>query len=321
MGRGDQPERPACPRCGYDQTGVVDSWRESCPLAGVCSECGLEFPWCEVLNPLLNRLPWLFEHARGPGVRAWVATGARALYPVRFWTRLRLTHTVRVRRLLVFAASLVLIAHLSISGLTAWRAYAAAVASRPPVWTRFVPGTGMVRTRPPAPTQSDVVSTFGGQIGLLVAWPYGRRALIPPPSATPGPFWTGVYFEPVLGLWLVGLSVFTFAVPPGFLALGETFRRCRVRFVHLLRGAVYSLVGPAATVALAVVPSGMGEGIATLLSGVCVVWLAVFWLVFVTEYLRLTHGVWVVVSMLIIAGLATTIVCTLAWAYGMRGIM
>lgn len=45
-------ERPAvCPRCGYDLHGTIDTWTDACPLTGVCSECGLEFIWSEILCP------------------------------------------------------------------------------------------------------------------------------------------------------------------------------------------------------------------------------------------------------------------------------
>ena len=30
-----------CPRCGYDQRGMVESWTLQCPLTGECAECGL----------------------------------------------------------------------------------------------------------------------------------------------------------------------------------------------------------------------------------------------------------------------------------------
>jgi hypothetical protein len=63
-----------CPRCGYDQSGVVARWQagESCPLASPCSECGFEIIWRNVFRPTLERVPWLFEHARGP-VRSFIA--------------------------------------------------------------------------------------------------------------------------------------------------------------------------------------------------------------------------------------------------------
>ena len=51
----------ACPRCGYELRGIVDSWTESCPLLGVCSECGLEFKWSEVFCPDKYEPVWCVE--------------------------------------------------------------------------------------------------------------------------------------------------------------------------------------------------------------------------------------------------------------------
>ncbi len=37
-----------CPRCDYDLRGLASTWRDRCPLASVCSECGLLVEWSEV---------------------------------------------------------------------------------------------------------------------------------------------------------------------------------------------------------------------------------------------------------------------------------
>ena len=42
--------QPLCPRCRYDLAGVVASWSSACPCAGVCSECGLDFLWPDLLR-------------------------------------------------------------------------------------------------------------------------------------------------------------------------------------------------------------------------------------------------------------------------------
>lgn len=46
----DPRHTPRCPRCGYDQSGEVQTWRSACPLHGRCPECGLEFRWRYVLH-------------------------------------------------------------------------------------------------------------------------------------------------------------------------------------------------------------------------------------------------------------------------------
>lgn len=37
------PPKPRCPRCGYDLSGAVATWKTSCPLEVTCSECGQRF--------------------------------------------------------------------------------------------------------------------------------------------------------------------------------------------------------------------------------------------------------------------------------------
>ncbi len=39
-----------CPTCGYDLRGTMGDWSRACPLRGVCSECGLQFEWAEMIG-------------------------------------------------------------------------------------------------------------------------------------------------------------------------------------------------------------------------------------------------------------------------------
>lgn len=101
-----------CPRCGYDQSGIIASWSDSCPLAGACSECGLEFAWSDVAIPGRAVLPGFIEHespgAFGAGL--WTATWrtwAWTLFPWRFWSRVKLHHRVRWTRWVVWALVLI----------------------------------------------------------------------------------------------------------------------------------------------------------------------------------------------------------------------
>ena len=55
----------SCPRCGYDQRGVIAQWTDTCDLDGRCTECGLAFEWARVLNPKKFAPPWSVECARG----------------------------------------------------------------------------------------------------------------------------------------------------------------------------------------------------------------------------------------------------------------
>ena len=101
-----------CPRCGYDQAGVIGSWLESCPLEGVCSECGLAFRWRDVCNPDYAWAPRLFEHARRRYIGSFLLTLGLVHTPWRLWRRLRLEHWVSPVRLGLFA----LLACVVISG-------------------------------------------------------------------------------------------------------------------------------------------------------------------------------------------------------------
>jgi hypothetical protein len=95
---------PLCPRCGYDQSGTVATWKEACPLTGTCSECGLLFAWEDVLNPDRLRVPGFVEHARGLFQTArWSARTAwwsALIYP--FWHRVKLEHPPHPARWLAY---------------------------------------------------------------------------------------------------------------------------------------------------------------------------------------------------------------------------
>lgn len=95
---------PACPRCGYDLSGLVASWTDECPLRERCSECGQEFESARVMRPERYQVRWLFEHAPDKSFglgRAWM-TWRRLWRPSRFWARdggVRLDTQVVPRRL------------------------------------------------------------------------------------------------------------------------------------------------------------------------------------------------------------------------------
>lgn len=103
-----------CPRCEYDQAGVVGSWGEQCPLRGVCSECGLEFAWRDVFVP--PRCVGLVEHAHGKRQWAWwgIRTALGAWRPRAFWTKVRLEHPVRIWRAVAWYIAAVLVLYVSV---------------------------------------------------------------------------------------------------------------------------------------------------------------------------------------------------------------
>ncbi len=94
---------PTCPRCGYDQSGEVARWRESCPLEGVCPECGLRFEWVEILEFERRHPRWHFEHATGwSRATATLRFFAWSMMPWTLWRRVRLSHEVVSQRLAAF---------------------------------------------------------------------------------------------------------------------------------------------------------------------------------------------------------------------------
>jgi hypothetical protein len=105
----DAPPAP-CPRCGYSQRGLIESWGETCPLAGTCTECGLRFTWSEVLRPDLHVPRWCVEYAPR---RWWLlppirTTVLRSAWPWWFWRSMKMSHAVRPGRLALFTLMLLL---------------------------------------------------------------------------------------------------------------------------------------------------------------------------------------------------------------------
>ena len=100
----------ACPRCGYDQRGVVAAWTDSCPIAGQCSECGLGFAWGNVFGNRLREPRWCVEF--GSIITfpfRLIGTLLMSCWPWRFWRTLQLQHEIRWGRI---AAYLLMIAML-----------------------------------------------------------------------------------------------------------------------------------------------------------------------------------------------------------------
>lgn len=95
---------PTCPRCGYDQSGLVATWRTECPLVGVCPECGLESRWRDVLNPSFQNRRGFVEHADSfwKFVRWTVITYVWIALPWVFWRRVQMHYRTRPRRLVLF---------------------------------------------------------------------------------------------------------------------------------------------------------------------------------------------------------------------------
>lgn len=228
----------SCPRCGYDQSGLVAAWQSSCPLAGTCSECGLEFEWADVLNADRKPLRGFVEHERRGilGLRLLVAalrTFTWTWLPWRFWAKVRLHHPVRRSRWAVWF--LLMIGSIHVLGTCAH------VAARLILHQR---------TASMAAGTSDLVE----YVLEAVAQPIAVIQATDDPSTgsttLTNPFMWRVHWlfkeKGYLGgsVWMtftVPMLAASFAFPLLLLILPDTRRIAKVRVVHLARAFVYSL--------------------------------------------------------------------------------
>lgn len=86
----------------------------SCPTEGVCSECGYALLWRDILNPIYQRLPGFYEHARTRRER--VVWGWRTtlwlIFPWVFWGKVKLHHSMRPLRAIRLAGWMIVISLL-----------------------------------------------------------------------------------------------------------------------------------------------------------------------------------------------------------------
>ena len=97
-------ETPACPVCGYDQSGFISSWRDTCPLAGSCSECGAHIEWREVFRPDLYAQRSYAEHPDARMPRDAFRSARRAFRPGSLWRWIPRSQPLALRRLLLSGA-------------------------------------------------------------------------------------------------------------------------------------------------------------------------------------------------------------------------
>lgn len=210
---------PACPRCAYDLSGAVATWQDSCPLTGLCPECGLDFEWTDIFTPERNRVRGLFEHARGAIQSArWLEyTWFLTLWPPRFWRTVRLEAPVVPRRVAAWPVLITLVVWSAGSIVTSAAGLASAAIE-------------VMGRR--APLAHDVLRV------VINAWIDPFAAIY----AWSGPWsleWNddlwrwGRYYFPLC------LATLTWAVV--ITALPTTLRAARVRWQHTLRAVAYSL--------------------------------------------------------------------------------
>jgi hypothetical protein len=201
------PHRPTCPRCGYDQTGIVASWEDSCPLDGICSECGLEFAWKSVLSPKIVVPRWYVETERLP-IRTFFLTMARTLAPPTLWRHIRLELLIlRPGRLAAYIAFWMLALHaivtLALYGLA---------------WLDWYNLTKIYGPRYPKPSWD------------LLLWPYGWMI--------DWYYWNDWQEFVIPFILTVGWAV---TMPVLYFLFNESLKIERVRFMHLVRIAALSI--------------------------------------------------------------------------------
>ena len=277
--------RPECPRCGYDQSGVITTWARAepsaCPLTGVCSECGLAFAWRDVLVPGRAGPAWCWERGERPSLRRFVSTAARTLWSGRFWGAMPLALPIRYGRLAVMAALPVALYHLACVGLVVW-------------------------------DETQHAGWFGiSRPAWAYAWPYGQPIVFGiDETYVPMLFWW----------WLLPVVAMTLAM----LALGASFRLARVRRAHLARAAAYAMPmamtqAAVASVVIMVgywlsyssrlgfwVPEWEWQVIGMGLWLVWFAWLVRWWVRMVGAYLRLGRS-GLIVTLIATIGLLTTL--------------
>ena len=231
------PLSPRCPRCGYDLQGQVATWAESSPLTGTCSECGLALEFAEVFDPGRSAPAWSFEREGAAGVGSAARTLWESLRPGRFWGagRMRMGHPVRARRLVVYAAMGLVVAH-AIAGLGA-AIGTASVLAPPGTGTTILPGARVYGS-------FDILAGFAWPEEWLAGYPMvtWTYTLAPPGGGglvyNVAPAWGPPRQTPQVLWWWFCLA-WTALCPVAFLVLPATLRRCRVRRVHLARAGVY----------------------------------------------------------------------------------
>lgn len=291
---------PLCPRCDYDQSGHVATWTDSCPLWGRCTECGLDFPWSNILGESA-RVAWFCETRDVPSelrygpVRRWLITSLRAMRPRRFWRAIDLATPMHRRSLIRFVVGWVLAIHLLASLCTLGSAAPYLVSQ----WTWL--------------SWAELVNVV-----MSTLMPFRQVARV---------FY---YAIPVWWMLMVPLVVngLTCVV---FLTLGETLGRAKVRRRHILRGVCYaapwsvltSLVMPGMMLMFAVAAdfrlfpwlyNSSALEITSFVSSVpWLVGMVWWWRCFARDYLRINHTWGVALVAVGVAILISLVIVVLLW--------
>jgi hypothetical protein len=303
---GPEAERSVdCPRCGYDLRGELPTWAAHCPLAGRCTECGLDFAWSDLLSTKARRPPWCVEYAPRVVAVPWrcIKTFAVAFRPWRFWRTLRMHDEPRWSLITVYLLSLaipVYVLFCTCNGLTAWR-----------TWQRLR-SSGITVPSPVAVIAQAVLKPTSDASPGTVTLP----AAFGGPATGPYPAPSDVLPSPVDALPLLGflgcLALFLVLCPVGFLALPISRRQAKVRPQHLVRITLYSVAFLVLIFGASIVEATFYHPavvfVPLLFPAVIVVW----WSVATGEHLRMRHA-WGVGLAVVTMSALVTLICATMW--------
>jgi hypothetical protein len=310
-------KRVICPRCGYDQRGVMATWNDSCPLTTHCAECGLELEWRLLLNDRLAGPLWSIEHAntRADFARRMPRTIAAAFVPPVMWRSMRIEHEIRSRRLFATIAILLIAAIAAAHcGFRASLVSYLYFSYLPQISASTSANVGIELAR-------SIVTPWSSRSGGTITFTNGWN-LHPTPSALPD----FVLRRFPLGGWqrhfrtVACCAIFSMSVacisPLVFAVLPHSRRCAKVQWRQIFRVAAYSAF-PITIVLVwlgiiltiwpwrpAVILGAMNTTCAFVYIGVPV-FMTVFWHSAIRHYLRMTQALAVALSVVVITTLAS----------------
>ncbi|MBL9150439.1 MAG: hypothetical protein JNM94_17270 [Phycisphaerae bacterium] len=293
-----------CPRCGYDQAGVIEHWVHECPVDGTCAECGLSFRWRDIFFPPPHPLRQWPECTR----RTWlvplagIAAPFLAMAPWWLFRGVTMSDPLRWKRL-VFVAIEWIVIHQCIAIVWFW----CYIGMHPMYgWPSVVRDAGTYLLLPLERFYFDSVD-----------WHQGPHATYA--RAMSEWIWATLMVWPG---WRIGGIVLVTAVAStlAFAILPIARRRAKVRAAHLVRAVAVILAS--GLIMLSVLSFVVGwamnariywgsvthlvDSIWTLpYTGAVFVWLVVWWHAIASRYLRMRRPWAVALSVSSVGTLAT----------------
>jgi hypothetical protein len=211
-----------CPLCGYNLRGLIEPR---------CPECGYAFDWPDVIDPTRQPHPYSFEHHPERNVRSFVRTYLAGLLPRRFFRRLRPTHPIHGRRLVLYwflTTAPLLLSLLAILGPPYVQVVREQLESK--VYTRqyFLANLS-------DPTIKQIVTQYGSVDAYLRTWPSPYWGI-----------WTRTTFLSRIPLDRGSLNAIAVLLAWPWLTLATlmvfraSMRRAKVKPRHVLRCTIYA---------------------------------------------------------------------------------